>query len=337
MLKAAIIGFGSISRSHRKEYLKLEQLGKVKLVCAYDVDPDAFSRVVKNNLENPSKALPEKIRYYTDLDEMLEKEEIDFVDICVPSYWHSEMSVKLLKRGYHVLCEKPMALHYSDCLAMIEAAKEADKELMIGQCLRFYPAFDEIKRIIDQERFGALQGAFFSRLNPLPTWGWKNWFADPALSGGGVTDFHVHDIDILRYLLGEPDAVSSRGTSSFSLYDALHTSLFYGKIPVTVISDWTHMGIPFSAGCYFNFEKATVVFDSSSLTVAHKKTGEREEIPLEQKSGYFGEISYFCDVIEGKIQNTKNPASSAALSIRLIETIKKSADANGEVLEYSID
>ena len=76
MLKAAIIGFGSISRAHRKEYLKLEAEGKVKLTCAYDVDPEAFARVVKNNLENPSKALPENLRYYTDLDEMLAKEEL---------------------------------------------------------------------------------------------------------------------------------------------------------------------------------------------------------------------------------------------------------------------
>lgn len=332
MLKAAIIGFGSISRVHRKEYLKLEAEGKVKLTCAYDVDPEAFARVVKNNLENPSKALPEHLRYYTDLDEMLAKEELDFVDICVPTYWHKEMAIKLLSRGYHVLCEKPMALCYNDCMEMIQAAQRANRELMIGQCLRFYPAFDAIKEMVKENRFGALQGAFFSRLSSLPTWGWKNWFADPALSGGGVTDFLIHDVDMIRYLFGEPQAVSGRGTSSFSLYDDIHASLYYQNVPVTAIADWTRVGIPFSAGCSINFERATVLFDGKTLTVAHKSDGRNEVIPLEDKSGYYGEISYFCDVLEGKTQNTKNPAQSAAISVKLVGKIRKSADESGSII-----
>jgi len=333
MLKAAIIGFGSISRSHRKEYLKLEALGKVKLTCAYDVDPEAFARVVKNNLENPSKALPEHLQYYTDLDEMLSKEEIDFVDICVPTYWHREMAVKLLTRGYHVLCEKPMALCYDDCVAMIQAAKDAKKELMVGQCLRFYPAFDAIKSMVEEQRYGALQGAFFTRLSSLPTWGWKNWFADPALSGGGVTDFLIHDVDMIRYLFGEPDAVSGRGVSPFSLYDAVHASLYYQSVPITAIADWTRVGVPFSASCSINFEQATVLFDGQTLTVAHKEDGRNEIIPLSDESGYFGEISYFCDVIEGKTKNIKNPPQSAALSVKLVGEICKSADESGSIIK----
>lgn len=333
MLKAAIIGFGSISRVHRKEYLKLEAEGKVKLTCAYDVDPEAFARVVKNNLENPSKALPEHLRYYTDLDEMLAKEELDFVDICVPTYWHKEMAIKLLSRGYHVLCEKPMALCYDDCMEMIQAAKEAKRELMIGQCLRFYPAFNAIKKMVCENRFGALQGAFFTRLSALPTWGWKNWFADPALSGGGVTDFLIHDVDIIRYLFGEPSAVCGRGSSPFSLYDAIHASLYYNSVPVTAIADWTRVGVPFSAGCSINFEKATILFDGKTLTVAHKEDGRNEIIPLSGESGYWGEISYFCDVLEGKTQNTKNPAHSAATSVRLVGEIRKSADESGSIVK----
>lgn len=335
MLNVALIGFGSISRLHRKAYAELEKEGRACLVAAYDVSPEAFRTAVKNNLDSAEQAIDESVRFYTDLDEMLAKEKIDFVDICVPTYQHKPMTLELLRRGYHVLCEKPMSLCYDDCLEMIRTAEQNGKELMVGQCLRFLPAFDEFKRIVEEKRFGAVQGAFFSRLSALPTWGRNNWFADPKCSGGGVLDFLIHDVDMIRNLFGEPDAVSARGCSSFSLYDAVHASLYYGSIPVTAIADWTHAGMKFSATCYINFEDATVSYEGKGvLRVAYKKDGTNEEIPLAGYDGYYGEIAYFCDVVAGKVKNTKNPAQSAATSVRLIEHIRKSADEAGIVVPF---
>ncbi|MBE6601965.1 MAG: Gfo/Idh/MocA family oxidoreductase [Ruminococcaceae bacterium] len=333
MLNVALIGFGSISRVHRKAYKKLEEKGVARLTCAYDVDPEAFRKNVTNNIDSSEAQPCEELRFYTDLDELLANEKIDFADICVPTYLHKEMTVKLLRRGCHVLCEKPMALCYDDCEEMIRVATENQRQLMIGQCLRFLPAFDYLKTVIEEKRFGAVTGAFFSRLSSLPTWGWRNWFADTRCSGGGILDFHIHDVDMIRYLFGEPDAVSSRGYTSFSLYDAVHTSLFYDKIPVTAIADWTHVGMKFNASCYVNFEHATVSYDGAALlTVSHKSDKTTECIPLAEENGYYGEIAYFCDVVAGKVKNTKNPATSAATSVRLIERIRESADREGLVV-----
>ncbi len=337
MLKAGIIGFGSISKAHREGYLNLEKLGKVKLTCAYDIDPGAFSKDVKNNLSVSLNETDEHINFYTDLDKMLANEDIDFVDICVPTYLHSEIAIDLLERGYHVLCEKPMALCYDDCVKMTDAAKKAQKELMIGQCLRFYAGFDYIKETVIDKRYGEVLGAFFSRLSPPPTWGWNNWFADPALSGGAITDLHIHDIDIIRYLFGEPQAVSSRATSSFSRYDTVHTALFYDDFPVTAVTDWTRTGVPFSAACSIAFDKATLTYDGATVIVYPKDNSEPMTLPPESASGYQSEISYFCDVIEGITDNVKNPASSAATTLKLIEHIRQSADAKGKIVSFSAD
>ena len=334
MLKAGLIGFGSISRAHRKAYLALEQQGIVELVAACDVDPAAFSRTVQINIEDDTAPLQEHLRYYTVLDDMLANEELDFVDVCLPTYLHAPTAVTLLQKGLHVLCEKPMALTFASAKEMLCAAHENGRELMIGQCLRFYPAFDYVKVAVDEHRFGDLLGGLFLRLSPLPTWGWQNWFADPARSGGGITDFHIHDVDIIRYLFGEPDAVSSRGTSSFSLYDTVHTALYYGNVPITAVADWTHAGLPFQATCYLDFVGATLRFDGQALTVADKRSGSVTEVPLSGESGYYGEIAYFCEVVSGRTQNTKNPAASAARSLDLIELIRKSADAGGERLPF---
>lgn len=333
MLKAGLIGFGGIAKAHRKAFAALKEQGRAELVCAYDIDPNAFDRKITINLDTSVSELEENIRFYTDLDEMLANEDIDFFDVCIPSFMHSKLSTDLLRRGYHVMCEKPMALYYNDCMEMVKASEESGKELMIGQCLRFYPAFNYIKDAIDDGRFGRVLGAFFSRLSAPPIWGWENWFMDPARSGGCITDLHIHDVDIIRYLFGEPDAVSCHASTSICKHDTVHTSFFYRNTPITAIGDWTLTGMKFNASCRLDFEKVTLTFDSKDLTVYPKDGSESYVVPLEKISGQLSELTYFCDVIEGKIKNTRNPATSAAKTVRLIEIMRESADQNGAILK----
>lgn len=336
MLKAAIVGFGGIAGAHRRGYANLKAQGKVELVAACDINPKAFEKKITINIGGEPTGLYEDIRFYTDLDEMLDKEELDFVDICAPSFLHSELAVHVLRRGIHVLCEKPMSLYYKDCEKMMQAAAESGKELMIGQCLRFYPGFDYIKALIDEGKYGKVLGGFFSRVSAPPIWGWENWFMNPALSGGCITDLHVHDIDIIRYLFGEPDAVSCRATTSICLNDTVHTALFYGGTPITAVGDWTLTGVKFNADCRIDLEGATLTFDGATLTVYPKDGSEIHTVPLEKVSGYQGEIDYFCDVVQGKIKNLKNPARSAATTIRLVERMRESVARNGATLAFTL-
>ena len=94
MLKAAIIGFGGIAKSHRKGYANLKAQNKVELVCACDIDPEAFKKRIVTNIGEEPHELDENIRFYTDLDEMLDREKLDFVDICAPTFLHAELSKK---------------------------------------------------------------------------------------------------------------------------------------------------------------------------------------------------------------------------------------------------
>ena len=336
MLNAGIIGFGGIAKAHRSAYANLEKQGKARLVCACDIDPEAFTRKATINLDTGKTELREHIRFYTDLEQMLEKEEVDLLDLCVPTFLHKELAVKLLSRGYHVMCEKPMALTYDDCTEMLRAAKENGKQLMIGQCLRFFPAYDYAKGAIEDGRFGRVLGAFFSRLSPPPTWGWDNWFMDPERSGGCITDLHIHDVDMVRYLFGEPEAVSCRASTSLSVHDTVYSSFFCGDIPVTAIGDWTLIGVPFSASYRLDFEKATLVSNASSVTVYPKDGNEAYKAELHGVGGYEGELSYFCDVIVGRTENVKNPPESAARTISLVEHLRESAKNGGRVLPFML-
>ena len=333
MLKAAIIGFGGIAKSHKKGYDKLEKEGKVKLVAACDIRQEAFTSSVATNIDSATVQAGD-YNCYTDIEEMLAKEKIDFLDICVPSFLHSEIAINMLERGYNVLCEKPMALSSEDCEKMLEAEKSSGKHFMIAQCLRFFKEYVYLKECIDDSRYGKVLGAFFSRNSAQPTWGWENWFMDYERCGGAIMDIHIHDIDIVRYLFGEPEAVSCRAKDCKTRYDIVQTALYYGDIPVTANGCWTAGKIRFAASYKVDFEKASVIYEGGVVTV-YPEDGEAFTPTLDGYDGYTEEISYFCDVVAGKIQNTRNPASSAAKSVKLIEAMKQSSDKHGEKVLFN--
>ncbi len=332
MLKAALIGFGGIARTHLEGYRKLEEKGIARLAAAYDIRKEAFEKEVEINLggDGASKA---DFHRYTDLEEMLRKETVDFVDICVPSYLHREYATRMLERGYNVLCEKPMALNSEDCEAMLTAEKKSGKHFMIAQCLRFFPEYEFLKECIDDNRYGKVLGAFFNRVSAQPLWGFENWYTDYARCGGAVTDIHIHDVDIVRYLFGEPAAVSCHATDCKTRYDIVQTSFQYGGTPISANGCWTAGKIKFAASYKVDFERASVLFEQGSVTV-YPEEGEPFRVAPGEFNGYAGEIAYFCDVICGKTENLKNPAVSAARTIRLVETMKESADHNGAMIPF---
>lgn len=306
---------------------------KVKFVAVCDIREEAFSSSVATNIDSAAMELG-AYNCYTDIEEMLAKEKIDFLDICVPSFLHCKIAVEMLERGYNVLCEKPMALSGEDCEKMLEAEKSSGKHFMIAQCLRFFKEYVYLKECIDDGRYGKVLGAFFERNSAQPTWGWENWFMDYERCGGAIMDIHIHDIDVVRYLFGEPEAVSCRAKDCKTRYDIVQTALYYGDIPVTANGCWTAGKIRFSASYKVDFEKATVVCEGGVVTV-YPEEGEAFTPQLSGHDGYTEEISYFCDVVDGKIQNTRNPASSAAKSVKLIEAMKQSSDKHGEKVLFN--
>ena len=336
MLRIGLLGFGGIGKSaHLPPHLMLTEEGISKLVAVCDIMPERFESDIKINTGSSSAILPEEVHRYLSFEEMIEKEELDVIDICLPTFLHKEYAIKALQTGHHVLCEKPMSLCYEDCVQMCETAKKTGKKLMVGQCNRFSAPHLLLKKYVDEKTFGNVRNVLFTRFSTTPDWGWDNWFADPSRSGGAVTDLHIHDIDILRYLFGEPQAVSARATSSFCADDPVHTSLFYADVPVTAIADWSRNGAPFQAMSSIDCEKATLSFDGSVLMVYPKDGTPAQTVELEKISGYYGEIRYFCDVVSSKTENTRNSPDSAATSVRLIEHIKESADQKGAIVPFS--
>ena len=137
MLRAALIGCGNIGAGgHLPAYAHIPE-AELVAVC------DAVEDLVRAAAERSGATA------FADYQQLLARDDIDMVDICLPTYLHGEVATAAAEAGKHILCEKPMALSAEAADAMIEAAQKARVKLMIGQVRRFDHRYASIKEQID--------------------------------------------------------------------------------------------------------------------------------------------------------------------------------------------
>ena len=146
---------------------------------------------------------PKKIYSYDNYDEMANDPAIDVVYVVLPNSMHAEYTIRALKAGKHVLCEKPMANTPRECEAMIAAAKEAGRKLMIAYRLRYEPHNRELIRIAqDEKEMGPLRLVHAETGFNIGDPG--QWRLRKAMAGGGsLMDIGIYALQAARYLTGE--------------------------------------------------------------------------------------------------------------------------------------
>lgn len=256
-------------------------------------------------------------------------------DICLPTYLHCEYAIKFLKAGKHVLSEKPMALNVEQCDTMIATAKQENRKLMIGQCLRFSAAYQYLKECIDSEKYGNLRHIFMDRLSAQPRWGYEHWFEDTDKCGGCILDLHIHDVDMARFLLGEPDAVSTVALDGDVLWQVENTRMYYDGKLVVINGSWDESATcKFKAGFRARFENATLLSDGNSVTV-YPDRGDIFEAELANNNPFIMEEirAFVNDLLSNKLDSEVNPPESARDTIKLIEKLRESAARGGEIIK----
>ena len=337
MLRMGLVGLGSMGRGHLTTIERLIEDGAdIKLVALCDTDPKAFGSVEATlNLKGMEKADYDFSKYncYLSVDEMLEKEELDLVNVVVPTYEHSTVACKVLNKGINCLCEKPMGISLSQCQLMIDTAKKNNVRLMIGQCERFEGCYLALKEIIDNGTLGAPVGGHYYRGGAAPS---KDWFFCREKGGGGLFDQHVHDIDMVQYLYGMPKAVSTVGrvVRPGSGYDTCSTNYIYENgLCVHTSNNWVQFEKGFGRGFRADFEKGTVILDDKGLRAYNEKN---EPIAIEKKHDmrpHSAEIKFFAELVANGGENAINPPEASMDTIRLALAEMESADKNGQLVE----
>ena len=140
MLKVGVVGVGGISGAHIPLW---EAMKDTELVALCDIRAEQMERY------------PDK-RHYTDIDEMLRQEELDILDICLPTHLHVDTAVKAMEKGIHVICEKPISTDPAQVQRAYGTAEKMGVKFMIAQVLRFWPQYELVKEIYDTKRYGKL-------------------------------------------------------------------------------------------------------------------------------------------------------------------------------------
>lgn len=322
-IKVGLIGAGGIGNAHSSAY---EQMTQAKITAVADV-----------RLENAQQtASVHGARAYSSVDEMLDKEALDMVDICSPSFLHKDLAVKCANRGLHVLCEKPIAYSLRDAREMIDAAYQNHVFLMIAQVIRFWPEYVYLKQVFDEGVYGKLVQAWFSRVCGAPTWAWKNWYVNPQLSGLAPLELHIHDVDYIHFLLGKPDYVHSSGINQPDIHASyIKTQYIYKSLPGALVEaegGWWQGNMPFQASFRVVFEKGVLVYDGDSLMIYEAQAEEARtvdfsesvnmgsSINLKNTGGIYNEIAYFVECVGSASPPTIITPEQSYLSLKLLLT-----------------
>lgn len=194
-INVAVIGTGSMGKNHARVYSSLEN---ANLVALCDADKETVNEAAKEY----------KTKSFTDYKELLEKEKIDAVSLCVPTKAHKDIALDIIQKKVHVLIEKPIASTIEEAQEIIDAAKKENIKLMVGHVERFNPVVQEIKKRLSKKELGKIFLTKSERFSPFPK---------RVLDVGVTIDLSVHDIDIMHSLLGEK-VVSVYGVNSQKIH-----------------------------------------------------------------------------------------------------------------------
>ena len=333
MIRVGIIGLGMMGRCHLAGWEKAEG---AEVVAVADSDPKRAAGDLSGgwgNIDAGTENIDmDRVTGTTDPRELIAMENVDVVDVCVPTPFHAELAIAALEAGKHVVCEKPLARTFRDAARIAEAAAASPGMFMPGMCIRFWPQYKWLKDVVDNGMYGRVLSATFRRMASMP----PGWFADAEMSGAAALDLHLHDTDFVQYLLGMPRAVSSCGYSKTTEgVDHIITRYIYDDIPAVVAEGAWCMddAYGFNMSYTVNFENATADFDFSRgddpLVVS--SGGEKQTITCDGSDGYEGELAYFAECIVSGTPPTIVTAAQAAESIRIVEAEVASIETGAPV------
>jgi predicted dehydrogenase len=317
----------------------------------YQILP-AFAKCEKSKVRafvsgHPDKANKLALRYgvdakniynYDNYDSIRDHAEIDVVYIVLPNGMHAEYSIRGLQAGKHVLCEKPMANTPADCQRMVDAARAANRKLMVAYRCRYEPYNQEAIRVVHSQELGPTQTI-------LTNAGWHvdnpdQWRLKKALAGGGsLMDIGIYALNAARYLSGEePTEVNAMmySTPGDPRFKEVEENInFQLRFPSGVLANCSssygyfhqsHFRVLGTTGL-LEMDPATW-YSGLRLRVQHGNVFEERELPV---------VDHFAaemDHLSGCIMENKEPLTPGEEGLRdlkIMMAIYEAAQAGGTV------
>ncbi len=206
-LNVAIIGTGFMGKAHSNAWErthKFFQLGiKPVMKVACDTETECTTTFANNwgweNIE-------------TDWRKVVERKDVDIVDICTPTWLHQEIAIAAAQNGKHIFCEKPITLTYAGAKEMYEAAEKAGVVHYVNHNYRRAPAVTFARQLIDEGKIGTIyhwRGTYLQDWITDPKFP-LTWHLQKKFAGAGPHyDLNSHSVDLGRYLVGDIQVVTA--------------------------------------------------------------------------------------------------------------------------------
>lgn len=347
-LRGAVIGAGGISGVHMKSHLAHPE---VEIVALCDINLEKAQTKAKDyGIE----------RVYADYRDVLKHDDIDFVDICTPNLFHSEIAIAALEAGKHVFTEKPDAINPVEAQRMADAAEKSGNLLMAMRNNRFSAGSQFLKTYIEKGHMGDVYAARCGWLRRRGIPGKGGWFTTKELSGGGpLIDLGVHFIDVAVWLMGNPKPVAVSGATYCKFAhsdtsDSIH-SQFGEKADDGIfdVEDLAHGFIRFDNGATLHIEfswasnveeemtyvelrgsKSGTTMKNGAVKLFHEIEGAMcttiPELNHKGLGNHEKNLHHFIDVLQGRDKPIIQPEHGVDM-IKILSALYESAETGREV------
>ncbi len=321
MLKIGILGCGKIAQvRHIPEYAD-----------NHGCELTAFFNPTRSRAEDMAAKYGGKV--CGTAEELLADQEIDAVSVCAANYAHAELTIKALRAGKHVLCEKPMAISLSDCEEMVKVAKEEGKLLMIGQNQRLTKAHELARQMIAEGEIGRVIAfrTAFGHGGP-ETWsitpGKNTWFFDKSKAAmGAMADLGIHKTDLIQFLLGQKvvrttaklATLDKRGADGSLIGVDDNAICIYEMadgVIGTMTASWTYYAAEDNSTVIYGTGGEMRIYDDPAHSIVLKKPGEAprffdvEQIQTNDNQTKSGIIDLWIDCLT---KGTESPISGESV------------------------
>jgi predicted dehydrogenase len=323
-VNVAVAGLGFMGVTHLRAY---QQLRNARIVAVCDpVRAPVNGRLggVNGNIGDSSGiALGDDVKVYREFSELLADRAVDLVDICTPTKLHPAQVTAAMRAHKHVLCEKPLAQNVGDVKKILGAANGNGNFLMPAMCMRFWPGWAEMKKVVAEKTYGAVLAANFRRVSAKPAWGKAG-----VHSGGALYDLHIHDTDFVNFLFGRPQKVFSTGVvDKHGNVDHVVTQYIYAGGPVVHAEGSWLLAEGFNMAFTLDCERATIDFDlargAGALQISRAGKTRRLLKPA-GADGYSAEIRYFVDCVARGQAPTVVTAHDSVTALEILRAEEKS-------------
>jgi predicted dehydrogenase len=317
-VRIGLIGTGGIGKAHVRRLL---QIPEARIVALCDIVEERVK----------SAAAPLHVPTYTDGARMIAEAPMDALYVCVPPDQHGDLEIRAARKGLHLFVEKPVSLYLDQALKVAEAVREAGVMSQSGYSFRYLASGLQLKRFLEDKPVGT---ASVVRWGGMPETPWWRRYAE---SGGQLVEMTTHQVDLLRWVMGEVEAVSASYSfhrlladqAGVTVPDTQAALLHFRSGASATVSTSCALGKAFRGEAEFVVKDARVVWNADGIRVEPEGMYAVPSAPEEAPSI---DAAFVRAVASGNPLFLHSPYEDALRSVAVTLAANRSAENGGRLV-----